>query len=73
MVVSSLKCSLRMSDSIGCDTQLRSDQKRGGESIAQWYRPILWYQFSAQGWQTTIHPEDLPKLLERWRSLGTSE
>lgn len=34
---------------------------------------ILWYQLSAQGWQTTIHPEDLPKLLERWRSLGTSE
>ena len=72
-MVSSLTRWLRMSDSIGCNTQLRSNQKRGGQTIAQWYRPILWYQFSAQRWQTTIHPEDLPKLLERWRSLGTTE
>src|SRR3984893_16655266 len=25
-----------------------------------------------QGWQTAIHPEDLPELLERWRSILAS-
>ena len=24
------------------------------------------------GWQTAIHPEDLPRLLERWRSILAS-
>ena len=26
-------------------------------------------QAYGQGWQTAIHPEDLPELLERWRSI----
>ena len=25
-----------------------------------------------EGWQTAIHPEDLPELLERWRSIRAS-
>ena len=36
-----------------------------------------WYEYTGlsvdeaygQGWQTAIHPEDLPELLERWRSV----
>jgi PAS domain S-box-containing protein len=27
---------------------------------------------SGAGWQTAVHPEDLPQLLERWRSMITS-
>jgi PAS domain S-box-containing protein len=29
-------------------------------------------QACGQGWQTAIHPEDLPQLLERWRSILAS-
>ena len=34
-----------------------------GHSVAEAY---------GQGWQTAIHAEDLPKLLERWRSILAS-
>jgi PAS domain S-box-containing protein len=36
------------------------------------YTGLSLQEASGWGWQTAIHPEDLPKLVERWESVHSS-